>query len=379
MNPATGFALAGGLPCVNDASSLEEAAAFVHARAVGLIVKALDEPAAQRATPATERQPLSFAHAAKAVVRHSARSVVRRIFKALFNSPQWRIGYRFVEGDGVLETGSLGGVPWQVLPNAPGHFYADPFPIEVDGRHHVFFEDLKHGTDKGIISCVTFGEDGTPGPVTPVLEEPHHLSYPFVIADGGEIYMLPEQSQSNKLVLYRATAFPHRWVPDAVLLEGPDVNDASVVRHDGRYWMFATTRDGASPSDMLTIHHAATLKGPWVAHAANPIFVDRTSARPAGPLTHRDSRLWRVAQNGTHGYGTGLALAEVTALTAERVEQRVDHYVFPSPEHWNGRRLHTLARAGRLECIDGDGLDARYRFLRRLTAAPAVRRWIGRG
>ena len=43
------------------------------------------------------------------------------------------------------------------------------------------------------------------------LEEPWHLSYPFVYSWNGSVYMVPESSSQGVLNLYRATDFPLHW------------------------------------------------------------------------------------------------------------------------------------------------------------------------
>ena len=47
-----------------------------------------------------------------------------------------------------------------------------------------------------------------------------------------------------------------------------------------------------------------------------------------------------------------LALAEIERLDTEDFTQTIRAMVTPGPL-WPGRRLHTLNRADRLECIDG--------------------------
>jgi hypothetical protein len=137
--------------------------------------------------------------------------------------------------------------------------------------------------------------------------------------------------------------------------------------------MFAATRDGAgSWSDTLSLFHAADIRGPWAAHAANPVLVDQASARPAGAIVERDGALWRPVQDCSHGYGTGVGLAKITRLDQERFEQEV-HCVLRAPPEWPGRRFHTLNRAGRIECIDGSAHSPRSRHLARL-----LENWSGR-
>src|SRR5690606_31990801 len=91
------------------------------------------------------------------------------------------------------------------------HFYADPVPWRHQGRDYLLFEDLDHRTNKGIISAVAFDEAGRPGLAVPVLEEPWHMSYPFLIEADGAVWMIPEASLSGEIAIYRAVDFPWRW------------------------------------------------------------------------------------------------------------------------------------------------------------------------
>ncbi len=99
-----------------------------------------------------------------------------------------------------------------------------------------------------------------------MLEEPHHLSYPQVFERDGAIWMLPEASASGRLTLYRASAFPDRWIAETVLVEG-EISDATLLEHGGLLWLFATDRDGyGSTSDTLVVFCAPALAGPWKPH-----------------------------------------------------------------------------------------------------------------
>ena len=152
--------------------------------------------------------------------------------------------------------------------------------VRASGRSYVFVEDWDHRRNKAVISVVPFDESGPSGPARPVLEEPWHLSYPFLIAHDGEIWMIPESSASRSLTLYRADPFPSRWVPEAVLLSDIEASDATVIQHNGTFWMFAATRDGrGSWSDTLSIFHARDLRGPWKPTKATPFWSTR---RPRG-------------------------------------------------------------------------------------------------
>ena len=292
-------------------------------------------------------------HALTFGMRNLARDCARAIFTLCFHAPHWRVGWRLHDGPGVMERGDLGGPAWQVLPDPGLSFYADPFPVTWGGRTFLFFEELEHRIGKGVISALEFGSHGPVGRPVRVLEEPWHLSYPFIMDHKGSLYMVPEASSSGAVRLYRCVAFPHRWEPVATLLEGVEASDCTIFRHEGRFWMMSVTRDGLGGySDTLAIHHADDLFGPWVEHARSPALLDVGGARPGGRVVARDGRLWRPVQDCSAGYGRMLALAEIQRLDTEDFVQTIRMTVKPGPL-WPGRRLHTLNRLGRLECIDG--------------------------
>ena len=124
--------------------------------------------------------------------------------------------------------------------------------------------------------------------------------------------------------------------------------------------MMATVRDeGGAYSDALHIWSAPALRGPWQPHRRNPVLVDIATARPAGRVVRRGGKLIRPFQDCDAGYGAALGLAEITRLDDEGFAQRVETVLRPGPL-WPGSRLHTLNRAGRLECIDGSATARRF-------------------
>jgi hypothetical protein len=277
------------------------------------------------------------------------REAIRR---ARYHHAHWRVGYRLIDGAGVAETGALGS-GWAELSDPGGRFFADPFPFERDGRRFIFVEDYPHHTKKAVISVAALDAAGVAGTPYPVLEEPHHLSYPQVFERDGAIWMLPEASASGRLTLYRAVSFPDRWTAEAALLDGCEISDATLLEHGGLLWLFATNRDGfGSTSDTLVVFFATSLLGPWTAHPMNPILIDRRAARPGGAFIRRDAGIFLPVQDGTLGYGGGLGIAEVLEL--DRASVRMSAPVpIATDGDWPHPRIHTLNRRGRLEVIDG--------------------------
>jgi hypothetical protein len=297
------------------------------------------------------------------VARGLAVSIAKEIYRLCCYAPHWHVGWRFNDGAGVWQTGDLSGPGWNVLADPGNHFYADPFPINWQGRTFVFFEDLDHRVGKGTISAIEFGDTGPIGKVVPVLEEPWHLSYPFLIEDDGALWMIPESSLNGDVAIYKCVRFPDKWERHATLLSGFELADVTLTRHNGLNYLFGAWRDGTGGySDSLAIYYAEHLMGPWLPHASNPVLIDRASTRPAGNFVTINDRLWRPVQDCAGGYGAALALAEIVELSPTTFKQIVRHSLRPGPA-WPGRKLHTLNRCGRLEVIDGSRVQPKTRAL----------------
>jgi hypothetical protein len=370
VNEVDGAVLDRGHPSGEIAAGLSGALETVMARTLTMLTAILSE--APRILPELSYPVASNAQPrpAKYVLRGLAVSIAKEIYRLCCYAPHWHVGWRYSQTANVWQTGDLSGQGWNVLGD-PGHrFYADPFPVQWQGRTFLFFEDLDHHVGKGIISAVEFDGSGPVGEVVPVLEESWHLSYPFLIEDGGDLWMIPESSEHRDVALYRCVRFPNKWERHSTLLSGLELADVTITRHNGLYYLFGAWRDGTGGySDNLSIYYADSLFGPWLPHASNPVLMDRASTRPAGNFVRIDGRLWRPVQDCTNGYGAALGLAEILELSPTAFRQAVRQILKPGPA-WPGRKLHTLNRCGHLEVIDGSRVQPKgSSYLRRPASA----------
>jgi hypothetical protein len=360
IDDSSGAEIASGHPGTETAGVLTFAFQDVLARAATLIVAALDGAAPRLAAGPRRAGQVTSAAIAAFAAKSLARAAVRQLYHLLYNAPHWRVGWRFVEGADVIDLRAHPPGGWRELPDDRTRFYADPFPIEHEGRSYVFVEDFAHALGYGVISAVAFDAGGPVGVPRPVLDTGSHLSYPFVFAHDDAVWMVPESSAAGTIDLYRAASFPDRWVKEATLVSGIVASDATLFRHRCRWWMLATVRDaGGAFSDALHAWSAPDITGPWRPHDRNPLLIDIATARPAGRVVLRGDKLIRPFQDCRDGYGAALGLAEITQLDDAGFAQRVETILRPGPR-WSGRRLHTLNRAGRLECIDGSATARRF-------------------
>ncbi|MBY0612788.1 MAG: hypothetical protein K2P80_11455 [Beijerinckiaceae bacterium] len=348
-----GGVLAIGRPALEKPYVLARALDEVFTRAVTLLLKAVAGHAV--VLPTTLAETGAVRPTGATLIRFGLTSFFARLAVALGisarESTHWRIGWRRVDdGFHPLSAGgrwSPAGHRW--LPDDGKRYFADPFAFEHDGRTVIFCEEVPASTGKGIISRFEVDAEGRPGRPTIVLERPYHLSYPFVFEHEGEIFMIPETLANRTVELYRAESFPDRWSLDTVLISGVAASDATLIRHHGRFWLFATEEDGGSTWDCLSIWHAETLRGPWLAHPMNPVLVDAAGARPAGPIIAQDGVLMRPAQDCTGFYGRGLVMKEITRLDAEGFDER-EAVLSSNTSRTFG--IHTVSRSRDWQFID---------------------------
>jgi len=193
-----------------------------------------------------------------------------------------------------------------------------------------------------------------------VLEEPFHLSYPYVMAVDAEVYLVPESGAAGDVRLYRANPFPNRWVLAETLLTGAPYTDSSLVRFHDRWWMF-TLRDPRR-NDSLRLYCAERIEGPWTEHPRSPVVVSNPHwARPGGRVFEYGGRLFRYAQDDARRYGLQVWALEITELTTSTYAEQL---VRPTPVlrprrfGWNSLGMHhvdphPLGGNRWLACVDG--------------------------
>ncbi|MGE5465909.1 MAG: hypothetical protein ACM3Y9_00640, partial [Ignavibacteria bacterium] len=132
--------------------------------------------------------------------------IAGRALQKLAFVDQWFIAFRFGQpgGDGDLSR-------YQRLLPPKDRIWADPFALERDGRHFVFFEEVPFATGKGHIAVMEVSDDGRHSAPVKVLERDYHLSYPFLIEHRGDLFMVPESGQNRSVELYRCMRFPDIW------------------------------------------------------------------------------------------------------------------------------------------------------------------------
>lgn len=249
-----------------------------------------------------------------------------------------------------------GDVTW--LPDqGPFAYVADPFGIVRNGITTVFAEHFDYRVRRGEIRYFQYDPTNALIAEGVALAEPYHLSYPSLIEDGGELYMLPEGYKSGGLILYRCVRFPDQWEPACRILDVPAI-DATVVRHGGKWWMFYAL-PGPADRAMRELHVASAdaLTGPWTPHANNPVRSGFHASRPGGTAFAIDGVLHLPVQDCAETYGAAINLLRIDTLTPDAFEASVVRR-FEAYDLLDGYAdgFHTLSGRGDLTCIDVKGI-----------------------
>lgn len=241
---------------------------------------------------------------------------------------EWHWGVAYVFGDWQRTDLSSG----RTLPAPPGTFIADPFAIAVDGKHYILAEEFSYAARKGIISV--YSVDGQGGErIGVALEEPYHLSFPFVFGENGNIYMVPESEADQSIKLYQCDRFPDLWSLKAVLMTGVSAVDTILFQRGSRWWMLTTIKGKGRAFNCAELHafYADDLLGEWTPHACNPVVMDATKGRNGGLLRDDEGTLYRVAQRrGFTNYADSFAIYRIDEISPETYRESLYREVEPT-------------------------------------------------
>ncbi|MBN8533088.1 MAG: hypothetical protein J0L51_03265 [Rhizobiales bacterium] len=343
---------ASGLPAIEEPQIFGRALETMARRIATFMIMALDGQSRENVGPQDMREPPAGLSAPHFLARTFARKLIDRAAGGMTRKDHWRVGIRPTRepfqwsGDRNLD-----GFIW--LPDDGERYYADPVLWHEHDADFLFLEEFPYATGRGLIAYTELDELGrakfTP---RPIIERQTHLSYPFLFQHEGAIYMAPENAAENHLPLYRAVSFPDRWEECAPLVAGIGLHDATLLAHEGAWWLLANeAREGGSSWDCLCLYTAPTPLGPFKPHPANPVLVDARLARSAGPIIPVGHKLVRPVQNCLGGYGRSLRFTEIETLSETGFRQREAGRILPRAGSRIGG-VHSYGRNARFEVID---------------------------
>lgn len=211
----------------------------------------------------------------------------------------------------------------------PTTIVADPFLFVNKDTLYLFYES-KQWLSPGVLKMVcTKDLKNWSSPVV-VLEEPYHLSFPWVFEEDGHIYMLPETGATNTIRLYEArnedlTNFIFvkelLYAPlDAQILMG--YGDSCINKIGDKYFLF-TQLQYTDRINTLELFVSDSLMGEYKAHPMSPIQHNQKLGRNAGSLMRFEGKLLRFSQDCTNLYGDNVSISQIEKITPTEYKEKL--------------------------------------------------------
>ncbi len=281
--------------------------------------------------------------------------------KIIYTDPfTWVLLYR-LGTDNNFEANSY--KDYEKLKPPKDRFWADPFVVKRGDRYYIFAEEFIYKANKGHISVLELDCDGRLLTTNKIIDNPYHMSYPFVFERDNAFYMIPETGGNRSIDLYRCTEFPWKWEFMKSIMKDINAVDTTLFHHDGEWWLF-TLIDKIDSSlavspELYLFHSGDFLSDHWVSHPMNPVVSDVRYARPAGKIFIRDGKIYRPSQDCSGRYGNSFDINQIIALTADIYEEKRILKIRPD---WDRslKGTHTCNSDGGFAIIDA------YKLRRRL-------------
>ena len=190
-------------------------------------------------------------------------------------------------------------------------WFADPFILDVTETDiYVLVEEMPQNTNKGCISKLTI--DKAKWTITNkevILEEPWHLSFPFIIRENGKVFVAPESAYGKAWYLYElVTDQMGNDKLERVKKLCDDVVWDSIITN---YWDEPIMFTAAHDDFQLDIYKKDERKDLFTQYES--IQSDRQNMRMAGDLFVDANQIYCPSQNSKPGsYGEAVEIKKVS-------------------------------------------------------------------
>ena len=254
-------------------------------------------------------------------------TTTRRHFNRRCGKDQrWGVAYQFAENwqSSVLSRSNI-------IANPPYRFLADPFVFRHGDLDVCFVEDYDYRTNRGKISVFKISGDKYEE-LGSALDEPFHLSYPFIFTVDNELYMCPETGEIREIRLYKCTEFPLRWSFHKTLIKDVSAVDTNILFFKDRWWLLTnidSSELGECCSELHIFYSDAFDSDAWTPHAKNPVIFDSERARNGGFFRDGEKLLRVFQRQGFDQYGESMGIAQITDLGTETYREETVRIIEP--------------------------------------------------
>jgi len=224
-------------------------------------------------------------------------------------------------------------------------YYADPQLFKFGSKTYIFFEEYDY--IKGKISCITIDKNLNISKPIQVLEQPYHLSFPYVFSDGNDIYMVPETTKNGTIELYKSARFPFEWKKFHTILTGIWASDTVIFELNGIWWLFTCIKNA---NNFTILYSYDLLAKQWQHHNFNN--TNKLQGRMAGPVFRHNGKIIRPVQCCVPRYGYCVIFYHITVLSRTNyIEKEIGRF-YPN---WEDKIIgtHTFSCSEDIIAFDG--------------------------
>lgn len=235
-------------------------------------------------------------------------------------------------------------------------WYADPFILSVKDKEVVILaEEWVRENKKGrlaILTCREKNKNFCLKQRETLLEKDTHLSFPYIVEDNSQIYILPENYESGSVSIYTFDSVT-KILKDPIVILNEGLADCQITKFGEYYYLFGTRFDGLdyTSSKKLLIYKSKNLLGGY--ELSQIIENPMKEERGAGRIFSLNGKLYRPAQSCEGEYGSSILIYELTLDKTGVFKEILSRRILPDRKLHYGLRHHTFDRYSELAAVDG--------------------------
>lgn len=275
------------------------------------------------------------------------------LFRKLFLDGDWQIAIRPHSKINDYLDYNTGFVS---IANNKRYWFADPMLFSDQGKDYLFCEAFDRKQYKGVLGVYEI-INGKAENFQVIIEENYHLSYPCVFEYENNYYMIPESGENNTINMYKAVAFPYKWVLVKSLVKGKKYADPTVIFNNDKVYLLAYNEEKNNYRNILfeiDMKRFSAFEKCAVKYGSN-------IGRPAGYIFEHDGNLIRPAQDSSELYGNSLIFYQIDEIGENYIETRrekLKKQLIIIDDKRSVDRIHTYSSTDSYEVID----YCNYRF-----------------
>lgn len=233
--------------------------------------------------------------------------------------------------------------------NYRDRFFADPFILDITNDYIlVLVEEFLYSKWKGRISLLYVDKNTYKlERIKVLLDLNTHLSFPFVYRENKDIYIIPENSKSGSLVLYKYENETLKLL--GVLVDEPII-DPVLVKENNAFLLFGSLLNKNENAD-LYVWKSNDLMGEYVKTTLPIIKNSPHSSRRAGNFFFFNGNRYSAVQRCVNSYGEALNICEVLECSDSVIKENILFTIYPDNNYPNG--IHTFNTYKNMCVVDG--------------------------